>query len=356
MKIGIFDPYLDDCGGGEKYMMTIAEFLSQNHEVSVFWKNRNDLDLISERFALDLSKVKVEENIFEKKLTQKLKKSKDFETIIVLSDGSIPLILSKKLFLHIQSPIENFGKDLKSKLKLKRVNKVFCNSEYTKKYIDKTSGLNTAVIYPPVDLKPKKIVKENIILTVGRFRVIEKAGGGVNDFKKHNMMVDTFIEMEKDLSKDWRFIIAASVLERDKEEFEKIKEKAKGHNIEFVINKNNDTLWDLYSKAKIYWHASGFGEDLEKHPERAEHFGISTVEAMGGGCVPVVINAGGQKEIVVNRVSGFLWNTEEEFINKTLELIEDHVLFEKLSEQARKSARKFDKNNFCMEIEKLINS
>ena len=54
-----------------------------------------------------------------------------------------------------------------------------------------------------------------------------------------------------------------------------------------------------YKLAKIYWHASGFGEDLETHPEKAEHFGITTVEAMINGLVPIVIDAGGQKEIVV---------------------------------------------------------
>ena len=36
MKIGIFDPYLDDLGGGEKYMMKIAQCLGKNHDVSIF--------------------------------------------------------------------------------------------------------------------------------------------------------------------------------------------------------------------------------------------------------------------------------------------------------------------------------
>ena len=35
MKIGIYDPYLDDIGGGEKYMMSIAEVLSLENIVDV---------------------------------------------------------------------------------------------------------------------------------------------------------------------------------------------------------------------------------------------------------------------------------------------------------------------------------
>ena len=64
MRIGIFDPYLDDLGGGEKYMMTIAECLSKKHEVSVFWDNKNDIDELLQRFSLDLSRVSITKNIF----------------------------------------------------------------------------------------------------------------------------------------------------------------------------------------------------------------------------------------------------------------------------------------------------
>ena len=57
-------------------------------------------------------------------------------------------------------------------------------------------------------------------------------------------------------------------------------------------------LRDLYGRASIFWHAAGLGEDPERHPDRYEHFGITTVEAMSAGAVPVVIDAAGQAEIV----------------------------------------------------------
>ena len=40
------------------------------------------------------------------------------------------------------------------------------------------------------------------------------------------------------------------------------------------------------------------GEDAERHPERFEHFGISVVEAMAAGAVPLVFGAAGPGEIV----------------------------------------------------------
>src|SRR5258706_3216856 len=103
MRIGIFDPYLDDLGGGEKYMMTIAECLSNNHEVDVFWDNKEDFKALNQRFSLDLSKVNLVPNIFSSKTTifKKLLETRKYDVIIVLSDGSIPFSLSKRLFLHV---------------------------------------------------------------------------------------------------------------------------------------------------------------------------------------------------------------------------------------------------------------
>lgn len=356
MKIGIFDPYLDDLGGGEKYMMTIAECLSKKNEVSVFWDNKKDIDGLLQRFSLDLTKVNLVPNVFslDTPIIKRALETKKYDVIIVLSDGSIPFSLSKKLFLHVQQPLNNFNsQSFKGKIKLSRVNGIFCNSEYTKSFNENKFNLKSFVIYPPVSITPKKIKKENIILTVGRFRVKENITK-IDDYKKLPVMIDAFKELIKNGLNNWKFILAVSVLEKDKEAFEVLKKSAKEFPIEFLVNKSNDQLWEIYSKAKIYWHAAGFGEDLKEHPEYAEHFGISTVEAMSARCVPVVINAGGQKEIVKDGENGFLWNSIEEFKLKTLELINNEQLLNTLSNNAFESARRFSKEKFCQEVNEMI--
>ena len=104
MRVGIYDPYLDDLGGGEKYMMKIAECLSREHEVIVFWDQKEDIEELVERFSMDLSKIKLSKNIFAKRVNilERLFATAKFDVIIVLSDGSIPSVLSRKLFLHFQ--------------------------------------------------------------------------------------------------------------------------------------------------------------------------------------------------------------------------------------------------------------
>jgi len=355
VRIGIFDPYLDDLGGGEKYMMTIAECLLKNHSVDIFWDNQKDLQDLLKRFSLSLAGIRVVPNIFNSQTSffKRLLATKKYDAIIFLSDGSLPLTLSKKLFVHIQQPLgamQTTG-SLLDKLKIARVSGFFCNSEYTKSFINKKFHLRSTILYPPVALFAKDAKKENIILHVGRFRIKNIRN---DDYKKQGVMINAFKDMIAKGFKNWKFVLAVSVQEKDKDAFAIMKKTAAGYPIEFLVNKSNDELWDIYSKAKIYWHASGFGEDLEKNPEFAEHFGISTVEAMGAGAVPVVINAGGQKEIVSEGITGFLWDTLEQLQSKTLKLANDEALFNKLSKQAIQSAKRFSRQKFYQEVNNLI--
>lgn len=367
MRIGIYDPYLDDLGGGEKYMMTAASCLSRIHDVDLFWDNENDVKLISKRFSLDLKKVKIKKDIFSANTSflERAIESSKYDVLIMLSDGSIPFVFSKRLLIHFQQPLFGIGAfSLKDRFKLSRVSMIFSNSYYTKSFNEsEVSNVKNKVIYPPVKILSRTTKKENIILNVGRFRVKDSVTSskgmvdGIFDYKKQSVLIDVFKNMvNRKVLKNWKFVIAVSVTEKDKQKFEKMKKNTIGYPIEFIVNSSNKDLWSIYNKSKIYWHASGFGEDLNKHPEYAEHFGISTVEAMGAGVVPVVIDAGGQKEIVDNFDNGLLWNTLVDLENKTLKVIMDQELWKKLSENAKKKAKKFSENNFCSEIQEMVES
>lgn len=358
MRIGIFDPYLNDIGGGEKYLLSIAECLSKEHQVHVFWDKKEDLEECEKRFALNLSKVKLTHNIFspETKTLERLVESAKYDVIVFLSDGSMPWVLSKKLFVHIQQPIKALEKlSFINKLKTRRVDKFFINSKFTESFMDKAIKDKSMIMYPPVVLKPRKTIKENIILHVGRFR-LQNSDAESKDFKKQSLMIEVFKKMVDKGMKSWKFILVVGLQDKDIDSFLEIKKSAQNYPIEFMINLENDSLWDLYSKAKIYWHASGFGENLRKNPEYAEHFGISTVEAMGAGCVPVVIDAGGQKEIVEDGKNGFLWNKVEELVDKTELLSQDTRLWSSLSREAKEKAESFTGGRFCREVNFLIYS
>ena len=71
---------------------------------------------------------------------------------------------------------------------------------------------------------------------------------------------------------------------------------AEGLPVHFHIGVSGEELGRLYEQASIFWSATGLDEDPEVHPVRFEHFGITTVEAMAAGAVPIVLAGGGRGE------------------------------------------------------------
>ena len=92
----------------------------------------------------------------------------------------------------------------------------------------------------------------------------------------------------------------------------------------------------------------------EREPEKLEHFGISTVEAMAYGVVPVVINKGGQKEMIEQGVTGYLWNTEEECIERTKRLIQAEKMRKEMAQRAAKEADKYSMEMFFKRNQNLF--
>jgi glycosyltransferase involved in cell wall biosynthesis len=115
-----------------------------------------------------------------------------------------------------------------------------------------------------------------------------------------------------------------------------------------------DELVRLYGESAIYWHASGFGEDENREPIKFEHFGITTVEAMASGCVPVVIGKGGQPEIVRHGRNGFLWYTIGQLKALTWQLIADASLRQRLASVAINDSRRYDRAHFHARLRELL--
>jgi glycosyltransferase involved in cell wall biosynthesis len=338
MKAGIYDPYLDTLGGGERYMMTVAECLSKNgYQVDVFWKDKSIKRKIKERLNIKLERINFITETFN---------SSGYDLIFFLSDGSIPFLNAKRNILHFQVPFHGVGgRKLLNKVKLRRINDVVCNSFFTKKFIDQEYGINSKVLYPPVAVDSfKPLTKENIILSVGRFTDL-----------LHNKRQDVLIEVFKKMKlEDWKLVLVGGD-EEGKEYVADLKKKAQGFPIEIITNPQFSELKRFYGQAKIFWTAAGFGVDEEKEPEKTEHFGITTVEAMAAGCVPLVIKKGGQPEIVSEGRNGLLWTSEEELREKTLRIINHQSEWQKLSAAAQKRAKDFSQERFCEEIQKLLN-
>lgn len=354
MKVAIYSPYLDTFGGGEKYMATIAEAFSKKGDVDVFLnKHLNFLGgyflkkNLEKRFKLGLKKVNfIKAPIGEgASFFQRISLLRHYDIFFYLTDGSIFYPNAKKNILHIQTPLVGQAKSLFGKLKLKGWDLIIYNSLFTKEHAKKNWPISSKIIYPPVDVNNIKVLpKKKYIISVGRFF-------GYLKNKKHELLINTFKKIYENNLKDWSLHLVGGMGDGDKQYLEKLKKIAENLPIKFYPNLGYDELMKLYGDSSIYWHAQGFGEE---DPTKMEHFGITTVEAMVGGCVPVVIGKGGQTEIVEDGKSGLLWNRLDELENLTQKLALDQNLWKKLSQGAKKRSKLFSKERFVKEILSLV--
>jgi glycosyltransferase involved in cell wall biosynthesis len=225
-------------------------------------------------------------------------------------------------------------------------------SRFTQDWIRHYWSRDSELLYPPVEVDAfQPGDKRNIILTVGRIF----AGGHT---KKHRPMIETFKLLVDNGLRDWEFHIAGSVGAEpvDHDYFAQVRAAAQGYPIAIHTDVPLATLRDLYGAAKIYWHASGYGEDEQRDPIKFEHFGITTVEAMAAGAVPIVIGKAGQLEIVEHEISGLHWQTLAELFAHTRRIINDEALRARLSRNAIERSRTFSRAAFDDRVRELMSS
>ncbi len=346
LKIGIYNPYFDSLGGGERYVLTLAEHWSKTHDVSLFWDDKTIITQAIDRFGLDVRTVHVVPNIFgSRRLVRKLIESSLYDLIFFLSDGSVPTTLARHNIIHFQVP---FSRIAMHPWKATHYQQVVVNSEFTKNNLDKSITIPVSVIYPPVGIEGfENKAKTKTIVSVGRFNALYSA-------KKQDVLIKTFIEMKKAKEMTgWKLILAGGCLPTDTAYVASLKNMAKGYDIEFFVNCSYRELQTLYGHASIYWHAAGFGET---DPKNMEHFGITTVEAMASGCIPVVYNGGGQPEIVIHKKTGYVWNTTKELERATYEAMKPTSANKKIIAEAKKEVSRFSTDTFNKQYDLLLQS
>lgn len=363
-RICLYDHALHFIGGGQKYGATIAEGLQKDFDVTYITNKPVTIKNIEDWYDLTLSKCKLK--IIELPICKKEKliNPSKAETMaenpfakvedevlnydVLINVNMVPHVNAlalKNLFLCHFPDVNRLNH-----FYVAEYDTIIANSKYTEGWIKKRWKLNAdEIVYPPVDMqyKGKPVKKENIILSVSRF---EETGS-----KKQLELIKEFKKL--DLGKNWKLILAGGALQNSKY-LGRVKNLIKmlGVNAEIYENISNSDLKKLYSRAKIFWHACGLGVDETKNPHLIEHFGMTTVEAMQNGCVPVVINGGGQREIIEHGINGFKFKNEKELRKLTMRLISSEKLREDISKMAQKTAKKYNKANFQTHLNSMVSS
>lgn len=343
-KVGLYDPYLDVLGGGEKYLLSILKvFEEMGYAINIFW----DKDLsreIDQRFSVCFKKISWLPNLFKKKgnWIKKLVNLAKLDIFIYVSDGSFFFSLAKKNFIYLMIPDKkNYSFDLFNKVKL--FNWQFFTHSFFNNINFLKWGIKSDILYPYIDdnyfkLNIRDNLKEKIILSVGRFFPHLHT-------KQHKLIIEYFKKL-KNINpefKDFKLILVGGLKEEDKVYFKEIQSLIKNdHSIILKPNVSFNVLYDLYKRSTFYWHFTGFGINDKTQPELVEHLGIAILEAMAMGNVVFSYRAGGPKELIKDGENGYLFSNEDELMSKMKRVINDkNYYFDLIA-----NAQKYVKMNF----------
>jgi glycosyltransferase involved in cell wall biosynthesis len=217
-------------------------------------------------------------------------------------------------------------------------------SEYTREWVQRYWHRDSDLLFPPVHtsaVPPGE--KKDQILSVGRF-----FGPGRGHGKKQLEMVRAFVQaQDRGELKGWEYHLVGGCSKQDLPYLEEVRRAGAGHAVHLHPNAPRALVSELFAASKLFWHATGLDEDVETHPWVFEHFGITTVEAMASGCVPVVIAKAGQKEIVRSGVDGYLFSTLAELQAHSAAVAGDEALRQRLATAAAERAQTFSEHAFA---------
>jgi glycosyltransferase involved in cell wall biosynthesis len=213
-------------------------------------------------------------------------------------------------------------------------------SEFSRTWVQRRWQRRSDLLHPPVT-SFAATTKDDVILSVGRF-----FPPGAFHAKRQLEMVRAFADLVRSGAGDWSLHLVGACAPEHVGYLDDVRSAAAGLPVELHVDASGRELAELYGRASIYWHAAGLGEDHRVHPERFEHFGITTVEAMSAGAVPVVFGGGGQLEVVRHGVDGYHFGDLSELVARTRRLLDDPALRAQLSTEASTAARRFGEDAF----------
>jgi len=314
VKVGVFHPALDYYGGAEFVAAVIVNTLAKDgYEVELFVNKQVDQEKTEEMLGERISssvKIIVKPTFLQPRgmldLYQNMFKTLAFKSkcdILIDTYSNCVFPWTDICYIHfpylnrysfnprfpyLKSPHLRQAVSLPDVLFEKNFENyngklLLANSHYTAEAVKEFSGLNAEVLYPPVpstffyknseDLNQHP--RKNLVVTVSRFGV----GKGLEKIPYIAKLTDPHIN----------FAIIGLVQDESvlRSVLRSIKKFSLTNRVKALTNISKQDMKTILNSAKVYLHTT-----IE------EHFGISIVEAMAMGCIPIVHNSGGVKEFV----------------------------------------------------------
>jgi len=380
MRIAVIHHSLNPAGGAEKLCVAAIEALkTHGHQVSLVTIEKTNWTFLQDKFGQVVMPDK-EIYITTQLLSQKLNsvpialtyflayamqlwlgRSKNKHDLTINTFGDVINSISDIAYIHFplraalefsQIPAFSHTSIWQALIPLYNLNAIACdriapskllatNSNFMQGILRTTLNREAIVIYPPVDTKvfSSKCFKTqkdgNLVAVVASYTP-----------KRHLEQLPIIAQHTTAA----RFIVIGKTDEYSKQTMQKLKEDMHSLHVEEKItllkNVPFTRLLKTLSNAKVYLHIMPF-----------DHFGISVVEAMASGCVPVVHRSGGPwTDILDTRQGayGFSYATPAEAANYIDTLVTDEGVRSRIAAKASYRSKKFDRTVFMRRLAEVV--
>ena len=287
-------------GGTETTLLALIEaLLEHKHTVNLYTVSKPTIQLpkikIQSVFPFRLPAFGLYQRYLESKLTEK---AQDDDLVIQVSGGlALPQRKGQKIIIYCHHDFRNETEKDVTKYKgvwsayykpyyvlsQKSVNQIrdeniilVANSKFIQNSLKNRFAKDSSVIYPPVDIDvfQNNVNKERKILTISRY----------SQEKNLEFALDALGEM------NIPYTIIGNTKTRVNELYyqnlDRIKNQKSAEKILLLKNIGRDKVIENLKKSKVYFHAS------------PETFGISVIESIAAGCIPIVPDNSAHKETV----------------------------------------------------------
>ena len=215
-----------------------------------------------------------------------------------------------------------------NRLRQQSSGKIISNSGYTARLV-KSMGFDSTTVYPFVEPVKTKAYKRGDVLTVSR----------ISWGKNLDMLFNVAA-----LCRGIRFRITGTV---SPNALDLVKEISRSKRFNFSANPSRSELETQMAESSIYFST-----------QPNETFGMSIVEAMSAGCVPVVFRDGGPWHDILEEKEevGFAYSSSEEAAEKIRRILGDEELRNRMRLAATQRSTEFNVERYREGIREIVKS
>jgi glycosyltransferase involved in cell wall biosynthesis len=199
-------------------------------------------------------------------------------------------------------------------------------SGFTKHYADQRWQFprqRSAVLHPPISalyqrrgaqLLVEPVPRKKQLLNIGRFSSQQ------SDHQKNQpLLLRAFVEARSRFPAlaDWSVMLVGPVMNDSVEYVQALQQRFSASGAAITLRHDLDAaaLSQVLAESSMYVHTTGAFHVSDRDAFRCEHYGLSIVEAMAHGCIPLVYDRGGILEILKPAGLGVTYRSFDELVD-----------------------------------------